>query len=52
MDAGIVDATGRDMTRAGRTLGILGTAYFILWVLAVIAFVIFRMIPFFADRRL
>lgn len=51
MDAGTMDQAGRDFTRTGRILGILGTAYFGLWVVAAIAFVIFRLVPFFADRQ-
>ena len=50
MEAGTMDQAGRDFTRTGRILGILGTAYFGLWLLAVFVFVIFRFIPFFADR--
>ena len=46
MDAGRMDPAGRDFTRTGRILGVIATIYFILWCLAVIAFVIFRVFPF------
>ena len=46
IDAGRMDPAGRDFTRTGRILGIIATIYFILWCLAVVAFVVFRVIPF------
>lgn len=50
IDAGRMDPAGREFARIGRILGIMATAYFTLWVLAVIAFVIFRVIPFVGSR--
>jgi hypothetical protein len=46
IEAGRMDPAGREMTRTGRVLGIIATIYFIIWVLAVIAFVTFRVLPF------
>ena len=46
IDAGRMDPAGRDFTRTGRILGLIGTIYFVLWCLAVILFVIFRVVPF------
>ena len=43
--AGRMDPAGLEMTKAGRILGIIATAYFILWVFAVILFVVFRLLP-------
>jgi len=49
IDAGRMDPAGREFARTGRILGIIATIYLILWVLAVIAFVLFRVIPFVAN---
>ncbi|MGQ0762286.1 MAG: DUF4190 domain-containing protein [Acidobacteriota bacterium] len=51
IDAGRMDPAGREFARIGRILGIIATIYFALWVFAVVAFVIFRLIPFLESPR-
>lgn len=46
IDAGRMDRAGREFARIGRILGIIATIYFVVWLLVVIAFVIFTVIPF------